>query len=147
MNVWCLMVITGHTVHAVNQIMKKSLDTTNPDRTLIQTDGYGQKYIPSTNDHSRQILQSAPTNTNVWKPISTALTTLCPLLHMWCIQTFEPKIAHSELLYSKMCSNYLCKEYATSSHTSISKQTKYPTICISSSFSSKQFPQDLHNNL
>ena len=34
----------GHTVHAVNQIMNKSLDMTNPDRSLTQTDSYGQKY-------------------------------------------------------------------------------------------------------
>ena len=43
----------GHTVHAVNQIINKSLDTTNLDRSLTQTDSCGQKYVPSTNDHSR----------------------------------------------------------------------------------------------
>ena len=45
----------GHTVNAVYQIMNKSLDTTNPDRSLTQTDIYGQKYIPSTNDHARPL--------------------------------------------------------------------------------------------
>ena len=38
-----------HTVHTVNQITSKGLDMTNPDKSLTQTDGYGQKYIPSTN--------------------------------------------------------------------------------------------------
>ena len=45
----------GHTVHSVHQITNKSLDMTNPDRSLTQTDGYGQKYVPLTNDHSRPL--------------------------------------------------------------------------------------------
>ena len=38
-----------HTVDTVNQITSKGLDTTNPDKSLTQTDGYGQKYVPLTN--------------------------------------------------------------------------------------------------
>ena len=45
----------GHTVHAVNQITSKGLDMTDADRSLAQTDGYGQKYIPSTNRYSKQV--------------------------------------------------------------------------------------------
>ena len=33
----------GHTVHAVNQITSKGLEMMNPDMSLTQTDGYGQK--------------------------------------------------------------------------------------------------------
>ena len=43
----------GHTEQAVNQIMNKGLDMTTPDRSLMQTDGYGQKYAALTNEHSR----------------------------------------------------------------------------------------------
>ena len=42
----------GQSVHAVNQIMNKGLDMTDADRSLAQTDGYGQKYSPSTNGYS-----------------------------------------------------------------------------------------------
>ena len=45
----------GHTVHPVNQIMSKGLDMTNPDKSLTQSDGYGQKYIPSTDGYSKQV--------------------------------------------------------------------------------------------
>ena len=45
----------GHRVHAVNQIMSKGLDITDADKSLTQTDGYGQKYIPSTNGYSKQV--------------------------------------------------------------------------------------------
>ena len=45
----------GHTIHAVNQITSKGLDTTNLDKSLIQTDGYGQKYISSSNNYSKQV--------------------------------------------------------------------------------------------
>ena len=44
-----------HTVHAVNQIMSKGLDMTHADRSSTQTDGYGQKYIPSTKGYSKQV--------------------------------------------------------------------------------------------
>ena len=43
----------GHTVHAVNQI--KGLNKTNPDRSLMQTESYEERYAPSTNNHSRQL--------------------------------------------------------------------------------------------
>ena len=48
-----------HTVHAVNQTTIKSLGTTNPDRSLTQTDGYGQN-VPLTNDHSRTLPNKHP---------------------------------------------------------------------------------------
>ena len=44
-----------HTVHAVSQITNKGLDMTNTDRSLIETDGYRQMYVPLTNYHSRQL--------------------------------------------------------------------------------------------
>ena len=43
------------TVHIVNQIRSKGLVTTNPDKLLTQTDGYGQKYVPSANGYSKQV--------------------------------------------------------------------------------------------
>ena len=45
----------GHTVYAVKQIMSNGLDMTNPDKSLTQTDGYGQNYIPSTNSYCKQV--------------------------------------------------------------------------------------------
>ena len=45
----------GHSVHTVNQIMTKGLDMTDADRSLAQTDGFGQKYIPLTNSYSKQV--------------------------------------------------------------------------------------------
>ena len=44
-----------HSVHVVYQIMSKGLDMTDADRSLAQTDGYGQKYVPSTNSYSKQV--------------------------------------------------------------------------------------------
>ena len=44
-----------HTLHAVHQITNKGLDMTNPDKSLIQMDGIGQKYVPSTNSYSKQV--------------------------------------------------------------------------------------------
>ena len=44
-----------HTVHAVNLVMSKGLDMTHADRLLGQTDGYGQKYLPSSNGYSKQV--------------------------------------------------------------------------------------------
>ena len=79
-------------------IRSQSLDMTNSDRSLTQTDGYGQKNVPSTNNHSRPLPNQHQQIQSVWNPISTAPTALCPLLHMWCIWVF----AHSELLYNKM---------------------------------------------
>ena len=44
-----------HVVHAVDQIPSKDLDMTDGDRSLAQTDGYRQKYVPSMNSYSKQI--------------------------------------------------------------------------------------------
>ena len=45
----------GQTVHTLNQIMSKALDMTDADRSLAQTDGYGQKYFPSTKSCTKQV--------------------------------------------------------------------------------------------
>ena len=45
----------GHTVHAVDQIMSRNLDMTEADRSMAQTYGYRQKYVPSTNSYSEQV--------------------------------------------------------------------------------------------
>ena len=44
-----------HTVHVVDQIMSRDLDMTDADRSMGQTDGYRQKYVPSTNTYSKQV--------------------------------------------------------------------------------------------
>ena len=44
-----------HALHTVNQITSKGLDGTDVDKSLTQTDGYGQKYVPSTNGYSKQV--------------------------------------------------------------------------------------------
>ena len=45
----------GHAVHDVNQITSKGLYMTNTDKSRTQTDGYGQKHIPSANSYSKQV--------------------------------------------------------------------------------------------
>ena len=45
----------GHTVHTVKQTTNKGLDMTNPEKSLTQTDGYGQRYIQSTNSYCKQV--------------------------------------------------------------------------------------------
>ena len=44
-----------HTVHAVDQITSKDLDMTDADRSLAQTDGCRQKYVPPNNSYSKQV--------------------------------------------------------------------------------------------
>ena len=44
---------SGHKVNADSQITNKGLDLTKSDRSSIQIDGHGQKYIPSMNDQPR----------------------------------------------------------------------------------------------
>ena len=134
----------GHTVHAINQITSKGLDMSTPDKSLSQTDGYRQMCIPSTNSYSKQAPKSATENTNVWRPISTAPTTLCSLLHMWCIWAFEKKMSAVSFCTAKCVK--LFKGHNTSSHNTISKQTKYPTIGISPCYvpnSSQRLTQQL----
>ena len=43
-----------HTVHTVDQITSRDLDMTDADRSMAQTDGYRQKYVPSINSYSKQ---------------------------------------------------------------------------------------------
>ena len=45
----------GYTVHALDQITSKGLYMTDTDRLLAQTDGYRQKYVPSTNSYSKKV--------------------------------------------------------------------------------------------
>ena len=45
----------GHSVHTVNQIISKGIDMTDADRSLAQTDDYGPKYIPLTNNYSKRV--------------------------------------------------------------------------------------------
>ena len=79
----------GHTVHAVNQITSKGSDMTTQDKSLTQTDGYGQRYVSLTNRYPKQVSNQQQQNTNVWKSLPTAPTTLHSLLHIWCIQVFK----------------------------------------------------------
>ena len=124
----------GHTVHAVNQIMSKGLDMTGC-RWVIKLK---QMVMEKNMFHQLTVFPNRCPVSNsksiVWKPISTAPTTLCPLLHMWCIWTLKQKLSTASLHTTE-----LFKELNTSSHTTISKQTKHFTFGVSSSFSSKQF--------
>ena len=72
----------GHTVHAVNQIMNESPDMTNPDRSLTQTDGYGEKYIPLTNDHSIPLPHQLQQTQMYGKPYQQLQPHFAPTTHV-----------------------------------------------------------------
>ena len=88
----------GHTVHAVNQITNKGLDLMNQDRLLTQTDGYGQKYVPSTNSYSKQVSNQQQQTHMYGNPYqqTSPHVTLGVYGHL-------SKIVCSELLHNKMC--------------------------------------------
>ena len=122
-----------HTVHTVNQITSKGLDMIK-DKSLTQTDSYRQKYVPSTNSYSKQVsseLQQTQMSGNPYQQLQPHFTPCytCALYRHLSKNCLQQPFAQQN------------KEHNTSSHTTISKQTKYCTISIFSSYSSKQFPK------
>ena len=91
--------------HAINQIMNKCLDISNPDRSLTQTDGYGQKHVPSTNEDSRPLLNQHWQTQMYGNPYQQLQPHFAPC-YTWCIRALEYKLPTASLC-TKNVQNYL----------------------------------------
>ena len=119
---------------------------TNPDRASMPTDGYGQKYIPSSNDHSRQFPNQHQQTQMYGNPYQQLQPHFAPC-YTCGVYGHLSKNCPQQALAQQNVPNYVrsTPPVATSSYVN---STKKPTICISPSFPSKQFPKtDSHSNL
>ena len=102
---------------------------TNPDKSLTQTDGYGQKCIPSTNVYSKQV-SNKQQQTQMYGIPYQQLQPHFTLCYTCGVYGHLSKNCPQQALAQQNVPNYSNK-HDTSSHTTISIQTKYPILGIS----------------